>query len=332
MADTAKPDIEAASANYKRFADVEAQGRSPLYEAFARGVAGDGELLARLADLPSHKRQPNLLFAAVRHVAGLAPDPVAFRRTALERWSEVCAVMLARSTQTNEPGRCATLLPLLARLRQPLALIEVGASAGLCLLLDRYRYAFDGREIAARAETSDAPVFPCRTEGAVPIPEVPPVIAWRAGLDLNPLDVIDTDEAAWLETLVWPERTGRADRLRSALVIARADPPRVIRGDLRHDLPALAAQAPPDATLVVFHTAVLAYLPDRGEREAFATLVREIADHWISNEAPSVFPTIAAHAGPAPTRDRFLLALDGGPVAWTDPHGAAMKWIGQLRP
>ena len=77
---------------------------------------------------------------------------------------------------------------------------------------------------------------------------------------------------------------------------------------------------------------MLAYLPDRGEREAFATSVREIANHWISNEAPFVFPTMAARAGSPPTHDRFLLALDGGPVAWTDPHGAAMNWIAQLMP
>jgi hypothetical protein len=150
---------------------------------------------------------------------------------------------------------------------------------------------------------------------------------WRAGLDLNPLDVTDADATAWLETLVWPEATGRAERLHAALAIARINPPRVIRGDLRHDLPRLAAQAPRDATLVVFHTAVLAYLSDPEDRQAFATSARESCDHWISNEAPLVFPTIAACAGSPPTRERFLLALDGRPVAWTDPHGAAMKWI-----
>jgi hypothetical protein len=327
MRDMSKPGIEAVGATYKRFADVEARGRSPIYEGFARGVAGDAELLERVAELPPDKRQPNLLLAAVRHVAGLAADPAAFRRTALARWSEVQAVILARSTQTNEPGRCASLLPLLARLPQPIALIEVGASAGLCLLPDRYRYAFDGREVGAGEAACGAPIFPCRTEGAVPVPGRLPVVAWRAGLDLNPLDVTDADATAWLETLVWPEAGGRVERLRSAVAIARADPPRVVRGDLRHDLARLAAEAPREATLVVFHTAVLAYLSDPGEREAFATSVRGICDHWISNEAPFVFPTIAGGAGPAPARERFLLALDRRPIAWTDPHGAAMSWI-----
>jgi uncharacterized protein DUF2332 len=67
-----------------------------------------------------------------------------FRGWLLERRDEILAVLLARRTQTNEPARCATLLPLLATLPQPLALLEVGASAGLCLLADRYAYDFDG--------------------------------------------------------------------------------------------------------------------------------------------------------------------------------------------
>src|SRR3954451_19121895 len=129
MADADLPGIEAV---YTRFAEEEARGKSPLYESFARGIAGDESLLRHLAGLPPAKRQPNLLLAAVRHIAGVLPDWPAFRTAALARWREIEAVMLSRSTQTNEPGRCATLLPVLANLPQPLALIEVGASAGLC--------------------------------------------------------------------------------------------------------------------------------------------------------------------------------------------------------
>ena len=131
--------VSDTAALYRRFAEVEARGRSPRYEALALGVAGDADLLALLDGLPAPKRKPNLLLASVRHVGGAIPsDWHAFRETATTRWTEVRAAMLARSTQTNEPGRCATLLPLLAALPQPLALIEVGASAGLCLLPDCY--------------------------------------------------------------------------------------------------------------------------------------------------------------------------------------------------
>ena len=72
---------------------------------------------------------------------------------------------------------------------------------------------------------------------------------------------------------MWPGEGVRLQLLRAALDVARGDPPRVVRGDLRSDLPALAAQAPRGATLVVFHTAVLAYVPDPHERGEFARSV-----------------------------------------------------------
>ena len=129
---------EHIASRYVTFADHEARGVSPLYESLARIVAQTAELLELLRSLPRHKQQPNLLFAAYRWVCGTPESPEAFRNQLLERWAEIEPVMLARSTQTNEPARCATLLPVLSRLPQPLALLEVGASAGLCLYPDRY--------------------------------------------------------------------------------------------------------------------------------------------------------------------------------------------------
>ena len=116
--------------NYRAFAG-EARGRSPQYEELASGVAGDQGVLAFLATLPAAKRQPNLLFAAARYLLGEAPDLPALRALVSGRPQELSRTMLARRTQTNEPARCATLLPAFAALPPPLALIEVGASAGL---------------------------------------------------------------------------------------------------------------------------------------------------------------------------------------------------------
>src|SRR5262249_19045532 len=131
-------DASEVAARYLCFAEVGARGRSPLYEEIARGVAADREVLDFLLVLPAEKQQPNLLLAAVRHLFGTPAGWSGFRETLLANRDAVAAVMQRRSTQTNEPARCATLLPALARLPQPLALIEVGASAGLCLLPDRY--------------------------------------------------------------------------------------------------------------------------------------------------------------------------------------------------
>jgi hypothetical protein len=154
-----------------------------------------------------------------------------------------------------------------------------------------------------------------------------PQVVWRAGLDLNPLDVGDDDAMRWLETLVWPEHEDRRSRLAAAVDLARAHPPRVVRGDLNEQLPALAAEAPEGATLVVFHSAVTAYLSDI-DRERFVATVRELPGRWMSNEGPRAVPGVAATArrdpppGPAP----FLLALDGRAVAWAESHGRALWW------
>ncbi len=318
---------EAIAKRFRRFAETEARGHSPLYEALANGVAADAEILAFLAELPPERQQPNLLLAAVRFVCGTPVDPDAFHAAFVTRKAAIRAEMLTRRTQTNEPGRCAVLLPVLARLGGPLALIEVGASAGLCLLPDHYGYAYAGH-----APFGPEPRFPCRLDAMTPVPAVAPEIVWRAGLDLNPLDVRNDDDVAWLEALVWPDQPERANRLRAAVAVARADPPRIVGGDLLTALPSLAAGAPPDAALVVFHTAVLAYITDPEARARFARAVRDLNATWISNEAPFVFPDIAARLRTPVRRGAFLLAVDGEPTAWTDPHGAWSEWIGTPDP
>ena len=312
---------------YRRFADEEFRGHSPLYEELARGVAGDGAILDLLLTLPREKRQPNLLFAALRSLIGTPSDWPQFRAAVLGNAEPLRALMLARSTQTNEPARCASLLPVLALLPGPLALIEVGASAGLCLLPDRYAYDYGGRIVRPSRQHREPPVFPCTVNAATPVPAVLPRIFWRAGLDINPLDIADPSAMTWLETLVWPEQEARLARLRAAMAIAAEDPPRVIHGDLRHSLAGLAAEAPKDATLVIFHTAVLAYL-SAGDRAEFARSVRDLCDFWVANEAPRVLPDNAARTAPG-AEGRFLLSVNGAPAGWTDPHGAALDWIAE---
>jgi hypothetical protein len=246
-----------------------------------------------------------------------------------ENHEPIRKLMLSRTTQTNEPARCATLLPVLARLPQPLALLEVGASAGLCLLPDRYGYDYGmARLDPPTKKTYSPPVFECRVSGVVPIPSALPTIAWRAGLDLNPIDVNARLETAWLETLVWPGQEKRVHRLRAALAVAQAEPPRIVKGNLLTDLAALMAESPECATLVVFHTAVLAYVASKVHGEQFAQAMRRSRAIWISNEVPGVFPDIARAAPPASRRGLFLLAINGSAVAWTDPHGESIAWFG----
>ncbi len=312
---------------YHSMAERELRGVSPSYEALSLGVAGDSELLARLDELPAASRQPNLLFASVRWLDGPVDAYGPFRAFVLDQWPEVASLLRTRRTQTNEAGRCAPLLPVLAGLDGPLALLEVGASAGLCLYPDRYAYRY--RTPHSVVAVGDSPVIlDCTVSGPAPLPAVPPQVVWRAGLDLHPLDVRSADDVRWLTALIWPEQRDRFAHLRAAVELVRADPPRLVTGDLTTDLAAVAASAPRDATLVVFHTAVLGYVDPTG-RERFAAAVRDLAVqrgrvHWLSDELPGLVPgTESAVAGPA----RLVVALDGRPLARAAPHGERLEWL-----
>lgn len=272
------PRERAVAARYEHFAEVQAPGRSPLYAAITSAIASDRWMLAFLARMPEAKWQPNLLLGVVRYLYGTAAEPGEFIELVHANEHEISATMAVRRTQTNEPARCATLLPVLAGLAPPLALLEVGAAAGLCLLPDRYAYDYGRRRIESSAtDGPTAPVFTCRAACGTPLPEHNVEVTRRAGLDLHPID--------------------------------------------------LAAQAPREATLVVFHTAVLAYVRDPGERAAFARSVAQLDAVWIANEGPENIPGVSgAVAGERAGSDDFLLCVDGQPIAWTDGHGTSIDW------
>lgn len=321
-------DTSAIAARYRRFVEEQTRGRSPLYERLGLAVADSPEILAFLAELPAPKQQPNLLLAAVRHVCGVPRDATALADAIRTHGDAIRTVMLSRSTQTNEPGRCALMMPVLSRLPQPLALFEIGTSAGLCLYPDRYGYDYGGNKLLPADAGPDTPVFPCALQPASALPKTHPTIAWRGGLDLNPIDPADPDQRDWLRTLVWPEQTARAERLEAALDIARRDPATVVKRSLLDPLDDVFVGAPSDAIRVLIHSSVLAYIEDAEERRAVCARIRQACDVWICSEAPRVLPWIAERAPTAPPRDMFMLAVNGEPVGWTDPHGAALRLIG----
>jgi hypothetical protein len=307
---------------YRGFAEVEARGVSAVYEEWARGVAGDDEVAALISSLTGMKRQPNLVFAAARFAGAPEASYDAFRDWLVVHWPEVEPVIRSRSTQTNEAARCAVLLPVLSALEGPLALIEVGASAGLCLYPDRYGYRYATARGVVALDPAGGPAavtIPCAIDEAS-VPTRLPDVVWRAGIDLNPLDARDPDARAWLRALVWPEHDDRRTRLDAALRIAADDPPLLVRGDLVEDLPQLLAAAPPDAHVVVFHSSVLAYVHPDG-RERFADLMRSsTGTTWVSNEGERVLPRVAERLG-RPADGRTVVAVDERPVALVGPHG-----------
>lgn len=320
---------------YREFAAQAAD--SPTFATWSAAVAEDPEVLGWLTTLPRLKQQPNLVFAAARVHGVIAPGPYGGLRDALLAdgpEGPVRATILVRATQTNEVGRLATLVPAFGLLAEhhdgaPLSLVEVGASAGLCLYPDRYAYRW--RTDDGDVTLGVGPELPCRVTGRVSLPTRVPSVAARRGVDLNPLDVTSGDDAAWLEALVWPEHQDRRDRLRAALDVARADPPDLVAGDLLTELPRLVEAASADGPVVVFHSAVIAYLDDE-QRDAYDVLVRglvaEGACHWVSNESKNVLPSVTSGSpAPPPDHPTFVLGVDGQAVAWTHGHGRTLRWL-----
>ena len=318
---------------YLRFAERECKGYSDLYYRLAVGAAGDDDVLAFIAGMPD--TQPNLFFACVQLLTGPDDMPTTdaeLRALVRGRARELASELRARRTQTNEVGRCGALLPALPP--GPLALLEVGASAGLCLLLDRFHYDFGTQAVG----DPSSPVH-VRTaiSGYVPIPAAIPRVVWRRGIDARPIDVRDDDAVRWLLACVWSEHRERRRRLEAAIGLARMEPPVVSAGDLVDDLPAALDDVPDDAQLVVFHSAVLTYVsPER--RQAFADILSEASRHreivWLSNEAPGNIREITALA-PVPGDHRFLLGrtrLTNGRrrdelLGLAHPHGGELTWL-----
>ena len=345
----AGPELEAVANLFRLLADIDYRGASALYERLARDTADDTELLELLLPAAPGDRLPHLLFAAVQYLLlGDGSDPIAvfgsepyaaFRSWCLDRRSELERLVRTHVVQTNEVGRCSALLPCLAtvaeRARRPLALVEVGTSAGLNLLFDRYRYVF-GPGLETGRGDSEVVLRPRLHGDRVPplsVPDVP----WRRGLDRQPVDVADDDATRWLRACIWPEQQWRIELFDRAVALARRDPPTLVAGDVFDSLPAMVRSAPSEAALCVVHTAFLGYVPDHPRfAELLSELARERPLWWVSGEGAGLVPQL-----PAPRIERpaegiwFLYGIvplgvpDEPPraLARAGAHGAWLDWL-----
>jgi hypothetical protein len=292
MTDTAVPvpDLEELSARFRTLAELECRGYSPLYETLALGTAGDPELLEMLAQARVGQRRPTLFLAAANLLGGIAADTdfATFRDFCLANREAMLAIIETRATQTNEVRRSAVLLPAFAAAAQgrPLALVEVGTSAGLNLMFDRYSYDYGG----GRTLGSGTPLLPSDVDDEF-VPTAIPEVVWRRGIDREPVDVRDEAAVAWLRACIWADQTDRIERFEQAVAAARLDPPPIVEGNALDVLTHTVAQAPADAHLVLFHTWVVAYFTRDERAQLFAQIdalgaARDLT--WISAESPHI--------------------------------------------
>ena len=228
-----------------------------------------------------------LLLGGVEHpligwypaLSGAGPpdaDPVpVFRDFCRRHRDEIGELIATRRTQTNEVARCIGLLPALAtaadRSEHPLALIEVGASAGLLLAFDRYRYTM-GEGTWGPADS--AVQLTTELRGAQPPLPGDLQVQSRLGIDLHPVDVTAEHEARWLDAMVWPGHEQRRRRLRAALSLVAPDPPRVVAGDALELLPEVLNSLPSGVHPVVFHSFALIQW-DSAQRARLDEIIRE---------------------------------------------------------
>lgn len=328
----------------------ECRASSPLYERLSLGIANDDQVLDLAAGARKGQPVPNLLFAAV-HLLLLAGDshPLAdfypsvtespnriddpypyFHAFCIAHRERISALLVTHLVQTNEVRRSACLVPafgIVAREAgdQALALIEIGSSAGLNLRWDRYRYAYGDGQSTGNSAASVVLTCDVRGELHPPIPLALPNVVWRAGVDLNPINVNDPEATAWLQALVWPEQRERATLLEQALAAARLDPPPLRAGNALDLLPELVAAAPDDAALCIFDTYTINQFTAE-DRQQLAALLDEIAARrrlfqvtisWVGGESPTL--RLASWV----TGERAERTL-----ARCDAHGAWIEWLG----
>jgi hypothetical protein len=312
---------------YRRFGEAEA---SPLYERVAVAFSESGEALRAIEAMPARKRQPAVILAALHDLVldGRAPALAAAYAAAdgdaaagaaidtlLRMTGAVVAIAARRPPRTDETGRCAVLYPAIAEAAhrvgaETIGMIDVGCSAGLNLSVDRVGITYsDGRTLGDPASPvqQSASIVGNRPAPARALPEV----VARIGVDLDPLDVTDADDARWLRAGLRPDQPERIARLEAELALAATAPPQLLRGDAVEVLPDAFARVPATALPVVTTTWALAHFPPESRvrflhRLGEAAAGRPVA--WVSAEGVGVAPSIPT-LGDRPASGHSILGL-----------------------
>jgi hypothetical protein len=343
------------------------QTRAPLYSAMSRICSEASWCHDLMSHAPPLQRLPVLWFACLHRVCldhpedplsaffpDVCPPTMQVRtpesmgtedlRAFCERHEITLRVLLStRSTQTNEVGRCAVLLPVILQVEEetdrPILLLDVGTSAGLNLHLDRYNYRYEsGAEILI---DPSAPLLQCGLRGSLSAPQRVPRIVARRGIDANPLDVTDDDDMAWLRSCVWADQIDRSRILTQAIDIARHHPVEIFRADAATDLTVhlramleLASQL--KGHLILVTTWVLSYL-STDQIAAFDGVLNTYGRNhdftWLGAEQPDqVLPIRIAtapdsqHLTHVVTRRWRNGIAEQTTWATAHPHGYWMHW------
>ena len=315
---------------YRRFAEADHPDASPLYKHVALALSESDEALRAIEAAPARKRNPAVILAALHDLAlaGRAPALAAAYTAAdgdaaadaaidtlLRMTDEVADIAVRRPVRADETGRYAVLYPAIAEAARragakAVGLIDVGCSAGLNLNVDRVGITYGNGP--SLGDPSSPVQLSSRIAQARPVPAraMPEVVA-RIGVDLDPIDVTDADDARWLRACLPPDQPERAARLDAEIALAATAPPLLLRGDAVELLPDAIARVPADALPVVTTTWALSKF-SLESRQRFLGCLQEAAVGrtiaWVSAEGVGVAPTIPT-LGDRPASGHSIIGL-----------------------
>jgi hypothetical protein len=326
------------------------ENASPLYAQLSQYVSTDRDILQLVLNADRATQVSHLLFGAVHYLllggedhplrsfyASLTPEPQSaeqappvFRDFCLQHAEELGYLITTRRVQTNEVQRCTCLLPAFSLVYEhtqqaPLSLVEIGSSAGLHLLWDKYGYRYDS-DPQIGSMTSEVQLH-CSLIGAMKptLPREMPSIQSRVGIDIHPIDIMNTDEVRWVRALIWPEHIDRADLFERAIGVARRDPPQVILGNAADVLLSAANTLPSDSVLCIFHSYALNQCTEAIRNQIVANIeelarskdVFRVSLEWYGGQKQ---PQLELYSYTAKRREQQLLAH-------CESHGRSIEWL-----
>ncbi|MGV2941265.1 DUF2332 domain-containing protein [Mesobacillus sp. LC4] len=305
---------EGLAMKFKRFAVHECNGSSPLYEFLSLKIAEDNTMLDLAGKAREGQPVPNLYFGAVHYLlmrgynhplAGFYPSLTEKPIPAEEAFPffvdfcrtysvEIIELIKSKIVQTNEVRRCSYLYPIFSRIshltQKPLALIEIGTSAGLQLFVDKYSYTYGTVENFGSSHSEVHLRSEVRGDKSILDPLHHFDVATRTGVDLHINDVRNPEDYLWLKALIWPEHFERRKLFEKAASYVSNQTLRLIEGDGVEMLRSLASDIPGDQVICVFHTHVanqmsvdtkeklLEYIKEIGKRRTIFHIYNNIYD------------------------------------------------------
>ncbi|MCP3030919.1 DUF2332 domain-containing protein [Halobacillus sp. A1] len=328
---------------FETFSQEAQQLSSSLYGHLSNHIAHDKELLELCSYARKGQPAPNLLFGSVQfllkgsghplsnYYSNLTENPLPpsdafnhFKDFCQLHQKEIKVLLQNRLVQTNEVRRCAFLYPcfnyVYDTIRKPLALIEIGTSAGLQLLWDKYSYTYDEDSTYGSHETNVHITSKIKSSKKPKISQNPSPVSDRFGLDLHINSVEKVEDLQWLEALIWPEHRERRQLFQQAAAAVQATHLHLIEGDGVDLLPQTAEGISKDSIVCVFHTHVANQMNDATKQKLLNSIdhigkERDVAHLYNNIEDQKLHLDTIIHG----EKNRKI-------VGDTDGHGRWFTW------